>query len=212
MIHLAAESSRIGVRVEQVSFKPVEAFDAQCDVNLASVLGNGPFTYTITPPPPGPTLATDVPPGQIVQSVAARWICATFDCTGKPWPGAVIPWPAAAAEHGNGRAGEQGRLVYAETTGRPLYAYMRGWANGCRVTSRSGRVEVVEWRRGSETWRQTFLNPGETHVIQLRPPEDSALIEAPEGVPAFSVSLEGCTPPKAAAPAGPAAPAAPAAR
>jgi hypothetical protein len=163
---------------------------------VVSVLGNDPFTFATAPPPPGPALATDVPPGQIVRSVSARWHCATSTCNGEPWPGAVIPWPAWAAVQGNGRAGDQGRLVYAAGSGRPLYPYMGAWANGCRITARSGRAEVVEWRHGDESWRRTFLNPGETHVVQLKPPENGALIEAPEGITEFSVSIEGCTPPK----------------
>jgi len=168
---------------------------------VMSVLGNETFSYATAPPLPDPVLASDVPPGQVVRSVSARWYCASSSCNGEPWPGAVIPWPAWAAVQGNGRSGDQGRLVYAKESGRPLYAYMGAWANGCRITARSGRAEVVEWRHGDESWRRTFLNPGETHVVQLKPPENGALIEAPEGVTEFSVSLESCTPPRPAPPA-----------
>jgi hypothetical protein len=78
--------------------------------------------------------------------------------------------------------------------GEPLYPYMGPWAHGCEVTAVSGTVKVVEWKRGSEQWRQTVLAPGESHVIALVPPEDGALIEGPGDSSIFSVSLRGCTP------------------
>jgi hypothetical protein len=62
------------------------------------------------------------------------------------------------------------------------------------VTATSGDALIVEWRRGAETWRETHLRQGHTHVISLRPPEDSALIESNDASPGFSVTFESCTP------------------
>jgi hypothetical protein len=55
-------------------------------------------------------------------------------------------------------------------------------------------VLVIEWKRGTDTWRETWLSPGQSHVIDLVAPEDSAMIETYEGSPGFSVSLDSCTP------------------
>ena len=71
---------------------------------------------------------------------------------------------------------------------------MGSWANGCKVTAQSGIVLIIEWQRGSEAWRETWLNPGETHVIQLTSPENGAMIESYDNAPQFSVTLQNCTP------------------
>lgn len=190
---------------------------------VLSVQGDGPFRYRLTlspeplrEAPPPPAAATAGPPGgapgpappakpqrhppgtprgTVVQAVAAQWRCNhTPGCFSDPWPGSVIPWPAWSAHQSNGRSGNVLRFVFS-TRGAALYPYMGAWAQGCEVTAESGTVKVVEWKRGSESWRQTVLAPGEFHVIDLVPPEDGALIEAGiEGASAFSVSLRNCTP------------------
>jgi len=72
---------------------------------------------------------------------------------------------------------------------------MGSWANGCEVTAVSGVVVIIEWERGSNVWRSTSLQPGQTHTIQLTSPENGAMIETDDGhVGGFSVSLQNCTP------------------
>ena len=71
---------------------------------------------------------------------------------------------------------------------------MGAWADGCEVTAVSGLVLIIEWERGTDQWRETYLDPGESHVIDLVSPEDGAMIETAEGWPAFSITLRNCTP------------------
>jgi hypothetical protein len=145
-------------------------------------------------PPARPAPVPSGPRGPVIRSIAARWRChKTPGCFSDPWPGSVIAWPPWAAHQDNGRTGNVLRFVYS-TKGEPLYPYMGPWAHGCEVTAESGTVKVVEWKRGSEQWRETALRPGESHVIALEPPEDGALIEGPDDSSIFSVSLRSCTP------------------
>jgi hypothetical protein len=78
--------------------------------------------------------------------------------------------------------------------GQVLYPYMGAWADGCEVTAVTGRVLIIEWERGADVWRRTFVDPGETHVIDLVGSEDAAMIETEENGPAFSVTLRNCNP------------------
>jgi hypothetical protein len=71
---------------------------------------------------------------------------------------------------------------------------MGAWAQGCRVTAVSGTVLVIEWQRGTDSWRETWLGAGQSHVIDLVSPEDGAMIETYEGSPGFSAALGNCTP------------------
>lgn len=144
--------------------------------------------------PARPVPVPSGPRGPVIRSIPARWRChKTPGCFSDPWPGSVIAWPSWAAYQDNGRTGNVLRFVYS-TKDEPLYPYMGPWAHGCEVTAESGTVKVVEWKRGSEQWRETVLGPGESHVIALVPPEDGALIEGPDDSSIFSVSLRGCTP------------------
>jgi hypothetical protein len=81
-----------------------------------------------------------------------------------------------------------------DTDRSPLYPYMGAWAQGCKVTCESGKVLIIEWKRGASEWRETWLEPRQSHVIDLVSPEDGAMIESDEGSPGFSVSLTSCTP------------------
>jgi hypothetical protein len=128
-----------------------------------------------------------------VHAVPAFWRCDRPDCSGSDWTGMVIPWPAWAAYQSNARTGVNSRSVYS-ADGAPLYPYMGPWADGCKVTASFGKVLIVEWQRGTEVWRETYIKPGESHVITLRSLEDCALIESNETYPGFSVLLENCTP------------------
>ena len=150
------------------------------------------FTYRATLPPSAPE-DDPGPPVDAIQSTQAFWRCASPDCFGSDWIGAVIAWPAGTAYQNNGRSGDQSRAVFA-ADGTPLYPYMGAWAQGCEVTAESGTAVIIEWKRGTNAWRETWLTPRQSYVIQLVSPEDGAMIETYDGSPGFSVSLRNCTP------------------
>jgi hypothetical protein len=129
-----------------------------------------------------------------VESIRAVWRCNTAHCVEPDWIGGVVSWPAWSAFETNNRAGANSRSVYSAQSGEVLYPYMGAWASGCRVTVHSGEVLVVEWHRGTDEWRATYLSPGDTHVIQLTSPEDNAMIETPDTPTDFVVSFEDCSP------------------
>ncbi|WP_210399006.1 hypothetical protein [Steroidobacter denitrificans] len=157
---------------------------------VLSVQSSAAFTYRIDVPqmPPVP------PGGESMESVAASWRCETFGCNNSPdWNGTVINWPYWSAYSDNARTGDQLRTVYS-SSGALLYPYMGPWANGCEVTVTSGTALIVEWQRGSNVWREKWLGPGDTHVINLTAPEDGVLIESDDWQGGFSVSVRNCTP------------------
>ena len=155
---------------------------------VLSVQSDAPFGYRAWLPPPGSD-----PPPDAIQAVPAFWRCNVPECSGADWTGAVINWPSWAAYQSNARAGDQSRSVFAGD-GTPLYPYMGAWAQGCQVTAVSGTVLIIEWQRGTDTWRATWLSPGQSHTIDLVPPEDGAMIETDDGMTSFSVTLANCTP------------------
>jgi hypothetical protein len=71
---------------------------------------------------------------------------------------------------------------------------MGSWANGCEVTTISGTALIIEWQRGTNVWRETYVPAGQTYTITLISPEDGALIEWNDPQPEFSVSLSNCNP------------------
>jgi hypothetical protein len=72
---------------------------------------------------------------------------------------------------------------------------MGKWAHGGRITVVSGDVLIIEWKRGSEVWRETRLKPGDTYTLALEPHEDSAMIESPDNAePRFTVALANFNP------------------
>ncbi|HEX3765851.1 MAG TPA: hypothetical protein VHW23_44445 [Kofleriaceae bacterium] len=162
------------------------------DGEVLSVQSDAPFTYRAQlgapddPPPPPPS-------GDVIQAIPALWDCDIPECTGDPWTGAVITWPAWAAYQNNARAADQSRSVFA-ADGTPLYPYMGAWADGCEVTAVTGPVLIIEWQRGTDEWRETPLASGQSHTIHLVPPEDNAMIETYDDVSSFSVTLNDCTP------------------
>jgi hypothetical protein len=160
---------------------------------VVSVQADSAFTYRAVLPPHEPDPGDDPGPHDVIQATRALWRCNTSACSSADWTGAVIGWPSSVAYQSNGRAGEMSRSVWS-TDGTPLYPYMGAWANGCKVTAESGTVLVIEWKRGTDAWRETWLSPGQQHVIHLVAPEDGAMIETYEGSPGFSVSLSNCTP------------------
>jgi hypothetical protein len=161
---------------------------------VLSVQADAEFTYHATLPSPGdPGDDPGGPHGDVIVSTQALWRCNSADCSGDDWTGAVIPWPAWAAHQNNARSGNQSRSVFSPD-GTPLYPYMGAWAQGCEVTAESGTVLIIEWQRGTDVWRETWLTPRQSHVINLVPPENGAMIETYDGSPGFSVSLRNCTP------------------
>ena len=159
---------------------------------VLSVQGSSPFAYHVALPPPvdpGP----GAPHGDAIASIPAFWRCNSPDCWGDDWTGAVIAWPDWAAYQSNARALDQSRSVFSADDA-PLYPYMGSWAQGCEVTAESGVVQIIEWQRGTDVWRSTWLQPGQSHAIALVPPEDGAMIETYDTSPGFTVLLRNCTP------------------
>jgi len=128
-----------------------------------------------------------------VSSIDAHWRCNIPNCAAPDWVGSVINWPSWAAYASNARSGSNSRTVYS-IDGEILYPYMGAWADGCQITVVSGTALIIEWKRGTDVWRQTPLSPGETYTISLTAPEDGAMIETFDYYPPFSVVLENCTP------------------
>ncbi|MBX3058761.1 MAG: hypothetical protein KF770_20040 [Anaerolineae bacterium] len=157
----------------------------------------GTFTYALTVGGPTPTATpgacVDPTTCSPVSAIQSYWRCNTDGCADTDWISAVIAWPEWSAFESNARAGNQSRTVYS-FAGEMLYPYMGAWADGCQVTAVSGTVLIIEWQRGTEIWRETYLEPGESHTIDLIHPEDNAMIEGPDYSPGFSVTLENCTP------------------
>jgi hypothetical protein len=166
------------------------------NTQVLSVQSDQPFTYLVSVPP-----ASDPPgdppsggPADLMQAIPALWRCNDVPgCFSDDWTGAVIAWSSATAYQSNDRSGNLSRSVFAWDD-TPLYPYMGAWAEGCEITGESGIARVIEWQRGSDQWRDTWLYPGQTHVIRLVPPEDGALIEGYDASPGFSVSVRNCTP------------------
>jgi hypothetical protein len=148
---------------------------------------------TLTPTVDAPSACTDPLTCNPVTSVQAHWVCNLESCMNTPWIGTVINWPSWAAYDNNARSGENFRTTYSPE-GEPLYPYMGSWADGCQVTAVSGIVLIIEWQRGTDVWRSTYLSPGQSHTIDLITPEDNVIIESPDTPDYFSVSLSNCTP------------------
>jgi len=158
---------------------------------VLSVQSDASFGYRAWLPPPSDP--DPDPPPDAIEAVPSFWRCNVPECSGADWTGAVINWPEWAAYQNNARSGDQSRSVFAGD-GTPLYPYMGAWAQGCQVTAVSGTVLIIEWQRGTDSWRETWLEPGQSHTIDLIPPEDGAMIETDDGMTAFSVTLANCTP------------------
>ncbi len=164
---------------------------------VMSLQSQGQFAYALTEGGPTPTATpgacVDPTTCNPVTAIQSYWRCNTPGCTDPDWEGAVISWPSWSAFESNARAGNQSRTVYS-LDGEVLYPYMGSWANGCQVTAVAGTVLIIEWQRGTEQWREIYLEPGESHTITLVYPEDGAMIEGPDFSPGFAVMLENCTP------------------
>ena len=163
---------------------------------VLSVQGVSIFSYAISGSEPVSSPPVNSPPavdGDVIESVPAWWRCNTPGCTDSDWHAAVINWPAWAAYSTNNREGQNSRTVYS-AAGDVLYPYMGSWAHGCEVTVVSGTVLIIEWERGTDVWRETWLAPGETHVINLVAPENGAMIETYDWGTSFSVILNDCSP------------------
>lgn len=167
---------------------------------VLSVQSSAAFTYNVTlgpgggndDPPDDPGDPPDPNDGSI-GSVDAIWRCNIPACTGGDWVSHVLTWPSNSAYSNNARSGEASRTVYAPS-GELLYPYMGSWADGCQVEVTQGTVIIIEWQRGTNVWRETWLEPGDTHTINLVGVENGAMIESYDGSPGFRVKLSNCTP------------------
>ncbi len=171
-----------------------DSFDVRglYSTEVLSVEDEAAFTFQTTPTN-GPPLPD---PNSGIQGLLARWCTGTnaSGCADGAWTGAVISWPAGTAYSTNGRSGQNGRTVWSDPGDARYYPYMGSWAEGCKVTAVDGITVIIEWQRGTETWRETTLYPGESHTIHLVPPENGAMIEGIEQSPGFAVKLESCYP------------------
>ena len=166
---------------------------------VVSLQGSGGFGYTLTPgtgpvsPPPTPA-CTDPTTCDPVSWVSSVW---RYNGPGSnhpdDWFGGVIAWPSWSAYSSNNRDDLNSRTVYSES-GEKLYPYMGAWADGCEIEVVTGGVLVIEWERGLDEWRETYLSAGDTYTINLTDTEDGALIETPNNTEPFEVSLSNCTP------------------
>jgi hypothetical protein len=147
----------------------------------------------LVPGLPDPPACTDPTTCDPVSWVQARWRYAGTGEDSGDWHGGVITWPVGTAYPGNGRSGVNARTVYSES-GDPLYPYMGAWADGCTVRVVIGRALIIEWERGTDVWRETVVNAGETHTISLSGSENGAMIETNNDLEPFTVSLSNCTP------------------
>ncbi|MEU8224188.1 discoidin domain-containing protein [Kribbella sp. NPDC048915] len=171
--------------------------------SIVSVQSGSPFEYTFVPGPPVPPTPPDcIDPTTCdpVSWVNARWRYAGTGENPGDWYGGVITWPEGTAYQGNGRSGDNARNVYSES-GVPLYPYMGAWADGCTVRVVTGRILIIEWERGTDEWRETRVNAGESYTISLTGSEDGAMIETDNDVQPFTVSISNCTPQPLSAPA-----------
>jgi hypothetical protein len=168
-----------------------------------SIQSDGDFQYTLTPGPPPtqeptkePTPAcTDPTKCDPVSWVASVWKYNGTDADPGDWSGGVITWPSWSAFASNNRAGFDSRTVYS-LSGQKLYPYMGEWADGCEIKVVTGGVLIIEWERGMDEWRETFLSAGDTYTINLVGSENGAMIETPNNMEPFEVSLSNCTPQK----------------
>ena len=194
---LSGTASIYAVQVDNTSYRILGTLGAGRSLALAglvtsgeliSVQGSDQFTYQISIGG-----SSSQPPTDTVRSIPAFWRCNAPDCSGSDWTGQVINWPASSAYESNARAGSQSRTVYS-SAGEVLYPYMGAWAHGCEVTAVFGTVLVIEWQRGTDVWRETWLSPGQTHTINLVGPENGAMIETNYAWEPFGVRLNNCTP------------------
>ena len=166
---------------------------------VVSVQSGTEFQYTVeegsvSPSSPPPTPAcTDPTTCDPVSWVASEWRYNGPDPDPGPWIGGVITWPSWSAYSSNNRTDLNSRTVYSES-GEKLYPYMGAWADGCEVEVVSGGVLVIEWERGLDSWRETFLSAGDTYTINLIDSENGAMIETQNNSEPFEVSLSNCAP------------------
>ncbi|MCB9136481.1 MAG: hypothetical protein H6636_13725 [Anaerolineales bacterium] len=145
---------------------------------------------------PTPIPCTDPLTCSVVSAIPAYWRCNIPECITGDWLGTVIAWPSWAAVESNGRTGNNSKTVYSYYGDQTLYAYMGSWAQGCQITAQSGTVLIIEWQYGTDTWEEFYINPGQTHTVNLVSPQNGVLIEGPDGIlDPFSVSLTNCNPP-----------------
>ena len=159
---------------------------------VVSVQSGGDFQYTLTPGTPPTQEPTEEPtarlhrPDRLRSGLMGRQ-CMEVQRNGShpgDWAGGVITWPSWSAFASNNRAGFDSRTVYS-VSGQKLYPYMGEWADGCEIEVVSGGVLIIEWERGLDGWRETYLSAGDTYTINLVGSENGAMIETPNNVEPF---------------------------
>ena len=168
---------------------------------VVSVQSDEEFRYTLTPGAPPTQEPTEEPTPACIDPTdcdPVSWVPSVWKYNGADpdpgdWGGGVITWPSWSAFASNNRTGFDSRTIYSES-GQMLYPYMGEWADGCEIEVVSGRVLIIEWERGKDGWRETYLSAGETYTIKLVGSENGAMIETPNNVEPFEVSLSNCTP------------------
>jgi hypothetical protein len=188
--YVDAPAGTLHNEITTISAGGTYTFTAISACQVLSLVGNAEFSYELTlgtyvgdPPPP---------PANVIVSTPTEWRCGASGCSGN-WYSHTIPWPSWSAYSDNARLGDKYRKTYG-TNGEVLHPYMGKWAHGCRVTAVTGTVLIIEWQRGSEWWTETYLDPGQSHTINLTPPYDGAMIESYDNSPGFSVTLQNCDP------------------
>ncbi|MGD9695521.1 MAG: hypothetical protein AB7V42_07675 [Thermoleophilia bacterium] len=173
--------------------------------HTVSGLAAGEALFVASPAAAGFTMAADPadPPGpdctnpltcDPVDSILTSWKCNIPACTGDDWGGQVIAWPSWAAYSDNARTGDNSRTTFEMDTGEKLYPYAGPWIDGCKITATYEHILIIEWKRGTDVWRPTYLAPGQSHVISLQGDEDNVLIESPDNWVQFGAKIENCTP------------------
>ena len=110
----------------------------------------------------------------IVSSTIAHWHNSpTPPLDSSPWTGSVVEWPGASYRNNN-RGGGGGQYLFEanvtpHTNERPMWGYATDWMDGATIELLSGtNLLIIEWKRGTDTWRTTYLTTiGQTHTINL---------------------------------------------
>lgn len=104
--------------------------------------------------------------------------------------GSVINWPGAAFRN-NDRHPDMHVFTLDETD--MLWPYATDWIDGAEIELVAGtNFKIIEWRRGTDTWRETVLTTiGQTHTINLADTTSGTIIgPTPAPTPWDNVLLE----------------------
>ena len=140
---------------------------------VVSVQSGGAFSYVLTMPAAAPS-PTPTPVAACADPARCATLSHQCSLSGAAmrlaaqladWVGVVIAWPSwSAYSTADASLRFDIREPCTSAQGEVLYPYMGSWASGCQVTAVAGVVLIIEWQRGTEVWRETYLDPGETHT------------------------------------------------